>query len=86
MTVAEKPANPDCITGKIATIINVFTYPDYRRKRIATELLTMTISEAKAMNISYLELSATESGKPIYERLGFVYKQSKEPEMRLNLL
>jgi len=86
MVVSEIPANPSFITGKTATILNVFTYPDYRRKGIATKLLTMMIGEAKAMNISYLELSATASGKPLYEKLGFVCKQSKYTEMRLNLI
>lgn len=86
MVVSEKPANPAFITGKTATILNVFTYPEYRCKGIATKLLTMMISEAKTMNISYLELSATDSGKPLYEKLGFVCKQSKYTEMRLNLL
>jgi GNAT superfamily N-acetyltransferase len=86
MAVAEKPANPAFITGKTATILNVFTYPDNRRKGIATKLLTMVINEAKAMNISYLELSATDSGKPLYEKLGFVHRQSKYTEMRLGLL
>ena len=86
MAVAEKPANPAFITGKAATILNVFTYPDYRCKGIATKLLTMIIAEAKAMNISYLELSATDSGKPLYEKLGFVHRQSKYTEMRLRLL
>lgn len=87
MAVAEKPANPAFITGKIATILNVFTYPEYRRKGIATKLLTMLISEAKTMNISYLEFSATDSGKPLYEKLGFeCCKQSKYTEMRLNLI
>lgn len=87
MAVAEMPANPAFITGKTATILNVFTYPEYRRKRIATKLLTMMINEAKAMNISYLELSATDSGKQLYEKLGFVSKQSsKYTEMRLELL
>lgn len=84
MTVAENPANPDCITGKTAKILNVFTYPDFRRKGIATNLLKMVISEAKTMNISYLELSATDSGKPVYEKLGFILKQPINPEMRLN--
>jgi hypothetical protein len=46
----------------------------------------MVINEAKAMNISYLELSATDSGKPLYEKLGFVHRQSKYTEMRLGLL
>jgi len=86
MVVVERPANPDFITGKIATILNVYTYPDYRCKGIATKLLTMMINEARAMNISYLELSATDSGKPLYEKLGFVCKQSKNTEMRLKLL
>lgn len=86
MTVVEKPAHPEFITGKTATILNVFTYPDYRRKGIATTLLTMMINEAKTMNISYLELFATDSGKPLYEKLGFVCRQPKYPEMRLNLL
>lgn len=87
MAVAEKPANPAFITGKTATILNVFTYPEYRRKGIATKLLTMMINKAKAMNISYLEQSATESGRLLYEKLGFVRKQSsKYTEMRLELL
>lgn len=86
MAIAEKPANPAFITGKTATILNVFTYPDYRRKGIATRLLKMAIDEAKAMNISYLELSATDSGKPLYEKLGFIHRQSKYTEMRLGLL
>lgn len=85
MAVAEKPANPAFITGKTATILNVFTHPDYRRKGLAMKLLTMMISEAMTMNISYLELSATDSGKPLYEKLGFVQKQSKYTEMKLDL-
>jgi len=86
MAVTEKPANPHFITGKTATILNVFTYPDYRRMGIATKLLNMMISEAKTMNISYIELSATDSGKPLYEKLGFVRKQLKYTEMRLELI
>lgn len=86
MAVAEKPANPSFISGKTATILNVFTYPGYRRKGIATRLLTMMIDEAKAMYISYLELSATDAGKPVYEKLGFVRKQSRYTEMKLVLL
>lgn len=86
MAIAEKPANPSFITGKTATILNVFTYPEYRRKGIATKLLTMMIDEAKAMNISYLELSATDAGKPLYEKLGFVRKHSNYTEMKLDLL
>jgi|AGTN01.1.fsa_nt_gi N-acetylglutamate synthase and related acetyltransferases len=83
MAVAEKPANPAFITGKTATVLNVFTYPEYRRKGVATRLLKMLIDEAKTMNISYLELSATDDGKPLYEKLGFECSQSKYTLMKL---
>ena len=86
MAIAEKPANPAFITGKTATLLNVLTYPEYRCKGIATRLLKMIIDEAKSMNISYIELSATDSGKSLYEKLGFIHKQSKYTEMRLELL
>jgi len=86
MVLVERPANPDFITGRTATVLNVFTYPEYRRKGIATKLLDMMIGDARTMNISYLELSATEYGKPLYEKLGFEVRQPKYTEMRLNLL
>ena len=83
LAIKEVPANPAFITGKTGTVLNVFTYPEYRRKGIATELLKRLIEEAKAQNLSYIELSATESGKPLYEKLGFQTKQpSKYTEMR----
>lgn len=43
------------------------------------------IDEAKSMDISYLELSATDTGKPLYEKLGFVQRQSKHTDMKLEL-
>jgi len=71
LAVAEKPANTSCITGKTGTVLNVFTCPAHRRKGIATRLLRMMIEDAKAMKISCLDLSASESGKPLYGKLGF---------------
>jgi ribosomal-protein-alanine N-acetyltransferase len=71
LAVSEKPANISFITGKIGTVLNVFTYPNYRRQGIATRLLNMMLVDAKAMNLSKLELSASDLGKPVYEKLGF---------------
>lgn len=86
LVIKEVPANPAFITGKTGTILNVFTYPEYRKKGIATKLLELVIEEAKIQNLSFIELSATESGKPLYEKLGFQTRQpSKYTEMRLNL-
>ena len=86
LVIAEIPANPAFITGKTGTILNVFTYPEYRKKGVATQLLKCIIEESKTLNLSYLELSATESGKPLYEKLGFQTKNSKYTEMKLQLI
>ena len=87
LAVAEKPANTSFITGKTATVLNVFTCPNYRKKGIATHLLKMMIEDARAMQISCLDLSASESGKPLYEKLGFTcVENTKYTEMKLRLI
>jgi len=87
MAVAEKPANTSFITGKSATVLNVFTYLPYRRRGIATQLMKMLIERAATMQISLLELSATQSGKFLYEKLGFTRKEnSNYTPMKLELL
>jgi len=87
LLIIEKPANPSFITGKTALFLNVLTYPECRNRGVATKILKTLIEEAKQMNVSYIELSATEDGKNIYEKLGFVSKQStKYCEMILELI
>ena len=87
LAISEKPANTSFITGKTATVLNVFTYPEYRRGGIATHLLEMMIEDAKTMKISYIDLSASEAGKLLYEKLGFVRNENtKYTEMRLRLI
>jgi GNAT superfamily N-acetyltransferase len=83
LVVTEKPANPSFITGVTGTILNVFTYPEYRRKGIATKVISLLLEEGKKINISSFELFATEKGKPLYEKLGFV--EPKCTAMRLRV-
>jgi len=85
LTIFEKPANPAFITGKIGTILNVYTRPAFRKQGIASEVLTRLIDRARKCDLSKLELSATPLGKPVYERLGFVEKRSKYTDMQLRL-
>ena len=86
MMIIEKPANTSFLAGKTAYVLNVFTYPDHRKKGIATKLLEMAIEDAKYMEMPYIELAASESGKPLYERLGFVRNENpKYTEMKLDL-
>lgn len=75
LAISEVPANLSFPTGKTGMILNVLTYPEYRRMGYATNVMNLLIDEAKRQNLSYIELSASELGKPLYEKLGF-----KEPQ------
>lgn len=85
LVISEKPANPNFITGRTGLFLNVFTYPNYRKQGIATEILNELIKEAKNHNLAYIELSSTEEGRPIYNKLGFKEKTNDCTEMRLSL-
>jgi len=87
LVISERPVNPRYfITGKTAVILNVLTYPEFRRQGIAAKMLDLLIEEAKKENASFIELSATPMGKSVYEKAGFEEKPpSNYTEMRLKL-
>jgi ribosomal protein S18 acetylase RimI-like enzyme len=87
LVISEKPANLFFPTGKTGMILNVLTYPEYRRMGYATNAMNLLIEEAKRQNLSYIELSASDSGKPLYKKLGFQELKSNHfGEMKLSLL
>jgi len=59
-------------SGRRAHLMNVWTNRDYRRQGIAEKLVTMLIEEARARGVSEISLDATEAGRPLYRKLGFV--------------
>lgn len=67
-------------TGNKAYIMNMFTNPNYRRKGIAYKTLDFLISAAKEKGISAISLEATDMGKPLYEKFGFI-KMNCEMEL-----
>lgn len=83
LAIQEKPASPSCMTGIAGTLWNVITYPQHRKKGLATQIIRALICEARNMNISAIDLNATESGKTVYEKLGF--KPADYSSMRLML-
>lgn len=85
MLIIEKPGNPNFITGRTGLLLNVYTHPDYRRQGIATKLLNFLIQDAREENLSFIELSATEEGEPVYRKMGFTEKVSDCMEMILRL-
>ena len=67
--------------GRKAYIMNIYTNPDYRRKRIAFTILDLLIKEAKNRSIYDISLEATSMGRPLYEKYGFI---ALENEMELH--
>lgn len=67
-------------TGWKAYIMNMYTAPDYRRKGIAYHTLELLTEEAKSRGIKHISLEATDMGRPLYERFGFV-KMNHEMEL-----
>lgn len=55
--------------------MNVYTRNNYRRQGIAFRMMEMLILEAKQRGISEISLDATELGKPLYKKCGFVNTQ-----------
>ena len=75
------PSHPYDLECRRATILNVYVYPQYRRKGIASQLMQTMIDWCREQRFAAVYLHASKNGRPLYDRLGF------EPttEMRLKL-
>jgi GNAT superfamily N-acetyltransferase len=62
----------EIVSGRQAIIQNVFTEPEWRRRGIGTLLMKEIIEWSKKTGIESLVLHASEEGRPIYEKLGFI--------------
>ena len=75
------PAHPYDLECRRATILNVYTQPDYRRRGIARRLMETMIAWCKQEGFARVTLHASDDGRPLYESLGFEVSN----EMRLIL-
>ena len=64
-------------TGRKAYIMNMYTRPDYRRMGIAAKTLDLLIQDAKKRGVTVISLEATDMGRKLYERYGFVSMTSE---------
>lgn len=72
MIFLERPPFNGNLSGLEAYLMNVYTVPLWRGKGIATALLRETLKFAKQTEARRIWLHATEDGKHIYEKFGFV--------------
>lgn len=82
LVIAELPANPSFITGRIGTVYNVVTAPDYRRKGLARRVMRELLSDAEKLGLDFVELKATKDGYRLYKALGFEETASEYVPMR----
>ncbi|MGN0395040.1 MAG: GNAT family N-acetyltransferase [Coprococcus sp.] len=68
-------------SGKKAYIMNMYTAQEYRRQGIAFHTLDLLVKDARKQGASQIALEATDMGRPLYEKYGFV-KMEDEMELR----
>ncbi len=59
-------------SGRKAYIMNIYTVSRYRGQGIATQIVDLLVKEAYKRDIRDISLKATDMGRPVYERYGFV--------------
>ena len=67
-------------TGRCAYIMNMYVRPAYRRRGIATAMLDLLVADARRHGAGRIGLEATNMGRPLYEKYGFI---RAEGEMEL---
>jgi len=81
VVISAWPAHP-CDMGNLrAEILNVYTYPAYRRCGIARKIMHTMIDWCKREGFARVTLHTSDEGRHLYESMGFVPTN----EMRLGL-
>ena len=80
--IVEMPANSVLLNGFYGTVLSVFTENEYRGKGLCTKLMQNLIAYGKERGLGRIDLSATNDGYRIYEKLGFKEKDNRYREMR----
>lgn len=80
--IIPRPA-PDgsVLTGLQGLVVNVFVEPGWRRRGIAEALMREVVADARATGLANLVLHASDQGRALYARLGFIDTN----EMRLDV-
>ncbi|HXP17256.1 MAG TPA: GNAT family N-acetyltransferase, partial [Terriglobales bacterium] len=75
------PSHPYDGKCRRATILNMYTDPEFRRQGIARRLMQTMIDWCRKAGFVHVDLHASDKGRPLYESLGF----KSTNEMRLKL-
>ena len=63
---------PSDINHKIAYLHSMYTEKEYRNKKCAQKIVNMAIRYCQQNGISRVVLNASDAGRPIYDKIGFM--------------
>jgi GNAT superfamily N-acetyltransferase len=81
VVISAWPAHAYDLECRRATILNVYTEPEFRRRGIARQIMEAMIAWCKQEGFARVSLHASDQGRHLYESLGF----EDSNEMQLNL-
>lgn len=84
LVLYRKPPSLGGAHGLTGYVGSVYTATDRRGQGLASALLRLLIERARELGVEKLHLGATESGKGVYERLGFGPTRYHAMELRLS--
>ena len=58
--------------GRQGVVVNVFTEPEWRRRGLARLLMEQIVTWARKQGIESLVLHASDDGRALYKKLGFI--------------
>jgi ribosomal protein S18 acetylase RimI-like enzyme len=83
LVIQERPPYPGSPEGLDAYLLNIYTVPAFRGRGAANAVVAAALAHAQARGVRKLILHATEAGRPLYEKLGFL-ASSAYMELQLN--
>src|SRR6266576_3585850 len=81
VVISAWPAHAYDLECRRATILNVYTEPEYRRRGIARQIMEAMIAWCKQEGFACVSLHASNQGRHLF----FFFRQKTAYEMRLNL-
>ena len=84
LSIVERPPRTAHSSYSVGTVYNVFTYPQYRRKGIAAQVMWTLLADAESLGVATVDLMATEAGKSLYKKMGFTIPSYTPMRFKLN--
>jgi GNAT superfamily N-acetyltransferase len=78
------PSHPYDGQCRRATILNMYTDPEFRCQGIARRLMHTMIEWCRKQGFVHVTLHASDKGRPLYESLGFVPTNEMRLDLRTN--